>query len=49
MPAPRIDPEKQTAWQYASGAEPEYITRTGALTAGQLTVRLEELFADLPR
>jgi Uma2 family endonuclease len=44
-----IDPEKQTAWQYASGSEPEHIARRGTLTAGQLSVRLEELFSELPR
>jgi Uma2 family endonuclease len=40
-----IDPEKQTAWQYHSGSEPERIERSGTLLAGELTVRLEELFA----
>ena len=40
-----IDPEKQTAWQYASGSEPEHLTRTGTLTAGNLAVSLEELFS----
>jgi Uma2 family endonuclease len=44
-----IDPEKQTAWQYASGSEPEHIARGGTLTAGQLSVRLEELFSELLR
>lgn len=36
-----VDPEKQTAWQYHSGGEPEHIARGGTLTAGQLSVRLE--------
>ncbi len=44
-----IDPEKQTAWQYNSGSDPENLSRAGALTAGVLSVRLEELFAGLPR
>jgi len=44
-----VDPEKQTAWQYHSGGEPEHVDRGGMLTAGTLTVRLHELFADLPQ
>src|ERR1700733_7178198 len=44
-----IDPEKQTAWQYHSGIEPEHVSRTGTLTAGQLNVSLEDLFAELPK
>ncbi|MGP0076038.1 MAG: Uma2 family endonuclease [Bryobacteraceae bacterium] len=44
-----IDPEKQTAWQYHSGSEPEHIARLGTLTAGQLSVSLEELFSQLPQ
>jgi Uma2 family endonuclease len=43
-----VDPEKQTAWQYHSGAEPQHIDRGGTLTAGELNVHLEELFAELP-
>jgi Uma2 family endonuclease len=43
-----IDPEKQTAWQYASGSDPEHLTRAGILTAGQLAVSLDELFSHLP-
>lgn len=42
-----VDPEKRTAWQYPSGGEPEHIARTGSLTAGHLSVSLEELFADI--
>jgi Uma2 family endonuclease len=38
-----IDPEKQTGWQYHSAGEPE---RGGTLTAGELSVRLEDLFSD---
>lgn len=44
-----IDPEKQSAWQYHSGAEPEHIAGSGALTAGSLTVSLPELFSEVPR
>jgi len=44
-----INPEKQTGWQYHSGNEPEHIDRGGTLTAGQLSVRLDELFSDQPR
>ena len=44
-----IDPEKQTAWLYNSGGEPERIERGGTLTAGELSVRLEELFSEQPR
>jgi len=41
-----VDPEKQTAWQYHSGGEPEHLERGGTLTAGELIVRLEELFKE---
>jgi Uma2 family endonuclease len=41
-----VDPEKQTGWQYHSGAEPERVERGGTLTAGELSVRLEDLFSD---
>jgi Uma2 family endonuclease len=44
-----VDPEKQTAWQYHSGGEPERINRGGTLTAGELSVHLDELFSDQPR
>jgi len=44
-----VDPEKQTAWQYHSGGEPEHLDRDGTLTAGELSVRLEELFSEQPR
>jgi Uma2 family endonuclease len=40
-----IDPEKQTAWQYASGSDPEHLTRAGTLIAGELAVSLKELFS----
>jgi Uma2 family endonuclease len=41
-----VDPEKQTAWEYHSGGEPQHVDRGGTLTAGDLSVRLEELFSD---
>ena len=41
-----IDPEKQTAWQYHSGSDPEKVDRGGILTAGHLRVSLNELFAE---
>lgn len=44
-----VDPEKQTAWQYRSGGEPEHVERGGTLTAGELSVHLEDLFSELPR
>jgi Uma2 family endonuclease len=44
-----IDPEKQTAWQYPAGTEPERVERGGTLTAGNLAVSLQELFSALPR
>jgi Uma2 family endonuclease len=44
-----IDPEKKSAWQYHAGNEPERVDRGGTLTAGNLSVRLEELFTEQPR
>jgi Uma2 family endonuclease len=44
-----IDPEKQTGWLYHAGNEPERVDRGGTLTAGQLSVPLEELFSEQPR
>jgi Uma2 family endonuclease len=41
-----IDPVKRTAWEYHSGADPEKVTPT--LRAGDLSVNLDELFAELP-
>jgi Uma2 family endonuclease len=41
-----INPEKQTAWQYHSGTEPEHVDRGSTLIAGQLSVPLEELFSE---
>ena len=44
-----IDSEKQTGWHYHAGNEPERVDRGGTLTAGQLSVPLEELFSEPPR
>ena len=41
-----IDPEKETAWQYHAGNEPERAEEGGVLQAGELSVRLEELFSE---
>jgi Uma2 family endonuclease len=41
-----IDPEKQTAWQYHAGREPERVGQGGIIEAGELNVRLEELFSE---
>jgi Uma2 family endonuclease len=41
-----IDPVKRSAWEYHNGAEP--VRAAGALRAGELSVELEELFAELP-
>jgi Uma2 family endonuclease len=43
-----IDPEKQTAWQYHLGCEPERVQQGGVLRAGDLNVSLEELFSEQP-
>jgi Uma2 family endonuclease len=39
-----IDPQKQTAWHYHAGGEPE---RVEVLTEGGLSVRLKDLFAEV--
>jgi Uma2 family endonuclease len=44
-----IDPDKQTAWQYHAGLEPERIGQSGVLHAGELSANLDELFAEQPR
>ena len=44
-----IDPDKQSAWQYHSGADPEHLGTSATLTAGQPAVSLAELFSELPR
>jgi Uma2 family endonuclease len=44
-----IDPDKQSAWQYHAGREPERIGRAergGVLEAGELSVSLQELFSE---
>jgi Uma2 family endonuclease len=41
-----VDPEKQTAWQYHSGSEPQHVDRVGTLSAGELIVSLDELFKE---
>jgi Uma2 family endonuclease len=43
-----IDPEKQTAWRYHAGREPERLEQGGVLQAGELSVRLEDLFSEQP-
>jgi len=42
-----IDPEKQTAWQYHAGSDPEKVDRAGMLKAGELSVSMDELFAEV--
>jgi len=42
-----IDPEKQTAWQYHAGSDPEQLDRTGTLQAGELRVWMNDLFAEI--
>lgn len=44
-----IDPEKRTAWEYHKDGEPVHIDREGVLHAGELLLRLDELFASFPR
>jgi Uma2 family endonuclease len=41
-----VDPEKQTAWEYHKGGEPSRVERGGVLAAGELSVRLEDVFAE---
>ncbi len=41
-----IDPVKRTAWEYHSGGERVHVT--GELQAGDLSIRVDELFAALP-
>jgi Uma2 family endonuclease len=40
-----IDPEKQAAWEYHKGGEPQRIELQGTLHAGDIAVSLAELFA----
>ena len=44
-----VDPVKRTAWEYHAGGEPVRLDETQALHAGELTVALPELFAELPK
>ncbi len=41
-----IDPDKQSAWQYHAGGEPERVGQGGVLQAGELNVNLQELFSE---
>jgi len=41
-----IDPVKRTAWEYHAASEPVRVNET--LKAGELSVRLSDLFAELP-
>ncbi|MGB6946947.1 MAG: Uma2 family endonuclease [Bryobacteraceae bacterium] len=41
-----IDPEKQIAWQYRRGDEPERVDSGGTVLAGDLSVSLNELFSE---
>ena len=42
-----IDPIKRTAWEYHSGGEPVRVT--GALSAGEHSIGLNELFSEIPK
>jgi Uma2 family endonuclease len=42
-----IDPMKRVAWEYQSGGEPVRIGGSGKLQAGEVTIDVEELFAQL--
>ena len=42
-----IDPVKRTAWEYPKGGEPSRIADSGRLQAGEVTVGVAELFAQL--
>ena len=39
-----VDPVKQTAWEYHLGGEPNRVDRDGTLRAGELNIRLSDLF-----
>ena len=41
-----VDPEKQTAWQYHAGGEPERVEKDGALRAGEVNIPMPELFSE---
>jgi Uma2 family endonuclease len=38
-----IDPDKRTAWEYHSGAEPVRVA--GTLRAGDISISLDQLFS----
>lgn len=40
-----VDPVKRTAWEYHAASEP--VRASGVLTAGELSIGLEELFSAL--
>jgi len=40
-----IDPEKKQCWEYAAGGRPHQVPEGGWLTAGELTLNLNDLFA----
>jgi Uma2 family endonuclease len=44
-----IDPEKETAWQYDLGGDPQHLDRSATLTAGNLRVPLQDHFSEPPR
>jgi hypothetical protein len=39
---------KRSAWEYHQASDPVRIDASGTLTAGELQVRLEELFSQIP-
>lgn len=43
-----IDPIKRVAWEYPNGGEPSRLGASGKLQAGEATIDVEELFAQLP-
>ena len=42
-----IDPVKRVAWEYSSGGEPARIGAAGTLRAGEVSIDVAELFAQL--
>jgi Uma2 family endonuclease len=44
-----VDPEKQTAWEYAKDGEPARVEQGGILHAGEWVVHLDELFSEVAR
>ena len=44
-----VDPEKETAWQYHAGGEPQRLERGSRLVAGELSISLDELFSEPAR